>query len=632
MTSVSNIERLFRIVSEGVPDYSIVLLDPDGTIISWTPNAELIEGHSTNILGESIWCLWSTQEPPVPTDALRRAAEQRMDLQGWRERPDGNRYWAEETVAPTRNELGELTGFIRITRDATRRYRDEQEIRERERYFRRLIEHASDAITILNPDGTIRYSSPAIERHFGYSPQERQGRSAFELLHPDDERRLREAFGHVLRTPDVAVPALARIRTRSGEWREAELIARNLLDDPVVRGIVINTRDVTEQRILEEQLLQAQKMEAIGRLAGGIAHDFNNLLTAIRGHAELGLLQMPEDDPARMELEGITHAAERASSLTRQLLAFSRRQLIQPRVLEIDTVIVEMERLLRRLIGEDIELVTRPGATGYRIRADRAQIEQVLMNLAVNSRDAMPSGGRLVIATGHVTIHKRRSKRSSSIAPGEYVRISVTDTGTGMDNATLARVFEPFFTTKGLGAGTGLGLATVYGIVRQAGGHISVESEPGRGSTFDILLPEVAQSDEPGDRENDTAACNALGETVLLVEDEDAVRALTSRILRKYGYSVLEARDGTEAVQLSERFPDSVHLLLTDVVMPKMSGREVAERLTCERPNMRVLFMSGYTDDELLRHGVTDRKGPCFLEKPFTPEGLHRAVRECLDR
>ena len=244
-----------------------------------------------------------------------------------------------------------------------------------------------------------------------------------------------------------------------------------------------------------------------------------------------------------------------------------------------------MERLLRRLIGEDIELVTRPGATGYRIRADRAQIEQVLMNLAVNSRDAMPSGGRLVIATGHVTIHERRSKRISSIAPGEYVRISVTDTGTGMDNATLARAFEPFFTTKGLGEGTGLGLATVYGIVHQAGGHISVESEPGRGTTFDILLPQVAQSDELGDRENDKAACNGLGETVLLVEDEDAVRALTSRILRKYGYSVLEARDGTEAVQLSERFPDSVHLLLTDVVMPKMSGREVAERLTCERPN-----------------------------------------------
>ena len=396
-------------------------------------------------------------------------------------------------------------------------------------------------------------------------------------------------------------------------------------------GALTMFTDITGRKLLEEQLRQAQKMEAVGRLAGGIAHDFNNLLTAIRGHAELLLSEMSAHYPLRADLIEINRAAERASTLTRQLLAFSRRQILQPRILDMDIVVVEMEKLIRRLIGEDIELQTRPAAKGARVRADRGQLEQVLMNLAVNARDAMPNGGRLTIETSIVDLDDKYARFHPGSIPGAYVRMGVTDTGVGMDARTLSHVFEPFFTTKAVGKGTGLGLATVYGVVKQSGGYIAVQSEAGSGTSFDIFLPRITDNADPTRETNNRVDPERTGQTVLLAEDEDAVRSLASRVLRKHGYQVLEARDGADALRVADSYAGFIHILLTDVVMPRMGGRELVERLTPVRPGMRVLYMSGYTDDALVHHGVLTGSGTWFLEKPFTPDTLAMKLREVIE-
>ena len=389
-------------------------------------------------------------------------------------------------------------------------------------------------------------------------------------------------------------------------------------------------RAIAERETMEKQLLQAQKMEAIGQLTGGIAHDFNNMLTVILGYSELMLHNLRPGDPARINIEQIKEAGERATALTRQLLAFSRRQVLQPKVLDLNAVLTNLDRMLQRLIGEDIDLVTAPAMRLGHVKVDRGQIEQVIMNLAVNSRDAMPQGGKLTIETANAELDEAYAREHVSVKPGPYVMVAVSDTGCGMDAETQAHIFEPFFTTKEPSKGTGLGLATVYGIVKQSGGYIWVYSEVGRGTTFKIYLPQVEEAAETVEPVGAAAQATRGQETILLVEDDAPLRKLSRSILLANGYAVLEARHGKEAIQVSEQHSGPIHLLVTDVVMPEMGGTEAAGRLTSMRPGLKVLFLSGYADEAVHRHGML-APGANFLPKPFTPDGLARKVREVLD-
>jgi PAS domain S-box-containing protein len=387
--------------------------------------------------------------------------------------------------------------------------------------------------------------------------------------------------------------------------------------------------DITPRRQLEEQLRQSQKMEAVGRLAGGIAHDFNNVLTAILGYSQMLLTDLSEGDPRREDVREIEQAANRAATLTRQLLAFSRRQVLQPQVLDLNALVENLDKFLRRLIGEDIDLRVHASPDLWLVSADSGQVEQVIMNLAVNSRDAMPTGGKLTIETGNVVLDAAYAQRHIAVTPGEYVMLAVSDTGTGMDEETQARIFEPFFTTKASGKGTGLGLSTVYGIVKQSGGNIWVYSEVGRGTTIKIYLPRESVSVLPPRQVRPETTDLQGTETILLVEDEDPVRALAAKILRGLGYQVMEAKLGREAITIADAHDAGIDLLLTDVVMPGYSGADLARKLAESRPALKVLFMSGYTDEAIIHHGVLDAN-IAYLQKPFTPDVLAAKVREVL--
>ncbi len=405
-----------------------------------------------------------------------------------------------------------------------------------------------------------------------------------------------------------------------------------------LRQVVVTFIDISdqrraeeEQRRLEEQLRQTQRMEAVGLLAGGVAHDFNNLLTAILGTCDLIDLGNLKGRELSDALDEIRKASDKAATLTRQLLAFSRKQVLQPRRLDLNRTVAEMEKMLRRIIGEDIEFITELAPEIGPVMADPGQIEQVVMNLAVNARDAMPEGGRLFVETGDVHLDEDYARDHADVTPGRYALLSITDSGIGMTPEEQSRAFEPFFTTKEVGKGTGLGLATVHGVVAQSGGHIWLYSEPGEGTTFKIYLPVDMDAEERATAPHDPAARDLAGsETILIVEDEPTVRTLARRVLQRYGYRVHEAENPDQAVRASHRIDGPLHLLLTDVVMPGASGRQLARQLSLERPDLRVLYMSGYTDNAIVHHGVLD-PGTSLLEKPFTAEGLARKVREILD-
>ncbi len=479
-------------------------------------------------------------------------------------------------------------------------------------------------------DNPIVYTSPGFERMTGYPAAEVLGRDCRFLQGPDTDAA---AVAQVRAAIRAGVPCTVELLNRRKDgtpfWCELSL---SPVRDPAGRltNYVGVQADVTARRGLESQFRQAQKMEAVGRLAAGIAHDFNNLLTIINGYSELLLQDLPAGDPSREPVEEIAKAGERSAGLTRQLLAFSRQQVLAPRVLDLNALVADTERMLRRLVGEDVAVVTALAAGLWEVRADPGQVEQVLMNLAVNARDAMPRGGRLTLATRNVVLDEAYALAHPDARPGPHVLLGVADTGAGIPPEVRARIFEPFFTTKGPGQGTGLGLATVYGIVRQSGGHVAVASEVGVGTAFEVYLPRV-EGPAGGSRGRAGLRTPPRGaETVLLVEDDAGVRALACHVLAGCGYDVLEAAGGDEALRVAARHGGPIHLIVTDVVMPGAGGRAVAERVVARHPAARVLFVSGYTDDAVLRHGVL-RDGVNFLQKPFTPVALAFKVREVLD-
>ena len=620
---------------------AIFTLRPDGRVGEvWNPAAERLFG-------------WSREEaigrpaPFVPVDRQDefRALRQRVlagqlitDLEISRVRRDGSPVELRLAASPLRDPEGRVVAILAVALDATERKRAETERVEAERTLRQLsaaVEQSPVAIMITDVSGTIEYVNPSFSRQTGYAREEVLGQNP----------RILKSGHH----PPAFYADLYATLGRGQEWhgemlnrrKNGELYWEYASISPIVdergraRQYLAVKEDITERRRADEELrhtqerlLQSQKLEAVGRLAGGVAHDFNNLLGVIIGHGELAEAVLPAGHAVRDRLGQVLDAARRAGELTRQLLAFSRRQVLQPRVVDPNAVVVDLEKMLRRLIGEDVRLVTRLDPAVDRVRVDPGQMGQVLMNLAVNARDAMPRGGVLTIATSNWEADDAYARAHRPMAPGPYVQILVSDDGCGMDEAVREHVFEPFFTTKPETAGSGLGLSTVYGIVKQSGGYIWIDSAPGRGSTITIHLPRVTDAIE-GVRRAGGGRPSGGTETILVVEDQDGLRDLICEMLRETGYEVLSAADGRDALSVAEAHAGPIHLLVTDVIMPGISGRELAERLRHGRAETRVLFVSGYTSDVIARSGAL-QEGTDLLEKPFGREALLRRVREAL--
>jgi two-component system, cell cycle sensor histidine kinase and response regulator CckA len=492
------------------------------------------------------------------------------------------------------------------------------------------VEQMADALIIMNRSGVMEYVNPAFETLTGYSREEAIGQTLTMLKSEHQADDLYEQMLNTVLSGNV-LRGIVMNRKKNGETLIIEQALTPLRNESgEITHFISTGRDITERRKLESQLQQAQKMDAIGRLAGGVAHDFNNLLLVISAYAELMLDSLAEKDPLRRNVGEIVAASRRAADLTRQLLAFGRKQMQLLRVLDLNMVIGEIVAMLPRLIGEDIELIFAPGVRLGKVKADPVQIEQVVMNLAANARDAMPGGGTLTIETAAVRVDESYVQRHSIVPAGDYVLLTVTDSGQGIGAEHMAHIFEPFYTTKEPGKGTGLGLATVYGIVKQNGGFVWVYSEPGLGTTFKVYLPQV-QSLECEVRIAKPVECSPRGcETLLLVEDEGSVREASQQFLTRSGYTVLEATDGEDALRASREYSAPIHLMVTDVVMPRMGGPKLAERLAHERPGMKVLFVSGYAENTVLEHGKID-VATRFLQKPFSLETLARKVREILE-
>jgi two-component system cell cycle sensor histidine kinase/response regulator CckA len=547
---------------------------------------------------------------------------------------DGQWRWLHsQETAFTRDKTGLVTQILGIAHDITEQLRSEQALRESEERYRRLFNAGTDAIFVheLTAEGVpgrfVEVNEVACRR-LGYTRDEMLTMSPGDIDAPD-KRAGGEAAGRRLLEKKHIVFEMVHV-ARNGTHIPVEISA-NLFRHQGRNMVLSVARDLSERRRLEAQFLQAQKMEAIGRLAGGVAHDFNNLLTVITGVSEISMNRLSQTHPLYKDLEQISAAGHRAAALTRQLLAFSRRQIIEPTPLNLNTVLAGLEKMLRRLIGEDIDLVVEPDVGLGTILADAGQIEQLLINLAVNSRDAMPEGGQLTIATMNVQLDETFVRDHPDISAGPYVRLTVSDTGRGMSDEAQAHVFEPFYTTKAEGQGTGLGLATVYGIVKQAGGAIDFTSQPDQGTTFRICLPRREPGMEPKAIEIEAEALPRGSETILVVEDEPEVRRLACRMLEHLGYNVLESQNVGDALRMVAQHDGPIHLLLTDVIMPEMSGREAANRISLLRPDIKILFMSGYPDETIARHGVL-AEGINLLNKPFTSKELAGSVRRLLDQ
>ncbi|PYP00978.1 MAG: hybrid sensor histidine kinase/response regulator [Gemmatimonadetes bacterium] len=626
-------EERFRALIEHGAD-AVALVAPDGTMLFASQSIERLLGFAP---AELVGRPGFDRVHPDDLAGVQATLAEIASLPGaplamglrWRHKDDSWRYI--DAVAVNRLAEPAVGAIVVNFRDQTARRQAETALRESEERYRTLVEGVRDVIFALSPEGTITSLNPAFETITGSRREDWVGRPFENLVHPEDLPFALELLGRVVRG-DLRAVSQFRVATAKGDYRMGEFSATPPLLEGRLIGILGIGRDVTERVQLEQQLRQAQKMEAVGRLAGGIAHDFNNILTAITGYADLLLEDLRPSDSRHQDVAEIRKAADRAAGLTRQLLAFSRQQVLQPSVIDVRTLVGDLEKMLGRLLGEDVELSTRLAPDTGRVKADPGQLEQVLMNLAVNARDAMPQGGKLTLETSNVDLSEGYAADHYPARPGPYVMIAVTDSGTGMSEETQAHMFEPFFTTKEKGKGTGLGLATVYGIIKQSGGFIWVYSELGHGTTFKLYLPRVDESADLSRGPAPARSPAARGsETVLLAEDEAPVRAVARQVLERHGYTVLEAPTAEAALDIAARYSGTIHLLLTDVIMPGLSGRELATRLADLRPEARVIFMSGYTDDAVTRHGVLE-PGLAYLQKPFTPDTLGRKVREVLDR
>lgn len=561
---------------------------------------------------------------------MRSVEDQTTDYQDgqiWKhQRKDGSLIDVEITSHVL--NFGGVRGRLVLAKDVTESMRAKEALIESEERYRDLVENAIDIIYTHDLEGRFTSVNRAAERITGFTRDEILTMNLADSVAPEYLEKARQMIAAKLTGKEMTAYDLELI-AKDGRRIAVEVNTRIIYEDGAAVGVQGIARDITERKQLEGQLLQSQKMEAVGLLAGGIAHDFNNLLTAITGYSDLTLRKLQADDPLRVNIKEIKNAGERAAALTGQLLAFSRKQVLKPRVHNLNSIITDLERMLRRIIRESVEFEIDLDPQLGNIKADPGQIEQVIMNLAVNARDAMPNGGTLTIETRNVYLSEEEAAQHVSVEPGPFIKMTVIDTGHGIDPDMKRRIFEPFFTTKETGKGTGLGLSTVHGIVMQSGGDIAVRSEVGQGTAFEIYLPCVDENVQPPRWVEGAGEDYSGTETVLLVEDDEIVRSLIREILKDHGYQVLEAADGTTALSIFEIYKAKINLLLTDIIMPGMSGGELRDRAVEMRPDIKVLFISGYTDDSLSQSGILN-SGATFLEKPFTPDDLAQKVREVL--
>jgi PAS domain S-box-containing protein len=647
-TQVQKAEADYRSIFENAGE-GIFRTTTDGKFITANPAMAEIMGYQSpselmGAVSEVTRQLYVDPNKQIEWERRLQKGERVTGFEAQYRRMDGSLVWLSESAHAVRDQGGAVLYYEGIAEDITQRRLAEAEqarltaeIREQRERLNTIVATVPGVVFEAwgRPDAAdhrVDFVSDYIEVMLGYSVAEWLSTPRFwlSIVHPEDRERVeRESALQFADRRDGEFEFRWVAKDKRIVWVGARTIIICAEDGtPVgVRGVVT---DITERKQLEDQLRQSQKMEAIGQLAGGVAHDFNNLLTVINGYSSLALQRIDDNHPLRSYLEEIRKSGDRAANLTRQLLAFGRKQILQPLPINLNDIVTDMNKMLRRLIGEDVELTAKLDPALKKIRADPGQIESVLVNLVVNARDAMPQGGDLTIETAGVELDQEYASRHVSVLPGNYVMLAVSDTGTGMDEATRARIFDPFFTTKEKGKGTGLGLSTVYGIVKQSGGNIWVYSEEGHGTTFKVYLPRV---DEPNDRSGDENGAKPMPrgtETVLLVEDDEQVRQIAQMMLETQGYDLLVAVNGEQALALAQQQEKNIDLMITDVVMPQMGGRELGELLSSSRPDMKVLYMSGYTDDAIVRHGLMDERLQ-FIEKPFTTDALARKVRQVLD-
>ena len=546
---------------------------------------------------------------------------------------DGRVIWVRDEANVVRDGEDKPCLIQGVMFDISELLRAKEALQKSEAKFRTIFEGTSLGIAVVNMEGRLIESNPALQKMLGYNGADLYNKVFNELAHPEDSTRDLDLYKKLLEGEHDYYQIEKRFFKKEGGviWGRLN-VSLGKSDGGTPQYTIHILEDITEWKQLEAQFLQSQKMETVGRLAGGIAHDLNNLFTILSGYSQLSLISLQENDPLRGNLEEIKRVTERAAELTHQLLALSRRQVLDLKVVDLNTLVQGLQKMLGRVMGEDIELTTVLDKNLGRVKIDPGQIEQVILNLVVNARDAMSTGGRLILETSNVELDEDYARRHIGVTPGRYVTLSVSDTGCGMSPEVKEQIFDPFFTTKDKGKGTGLGLSTVYGIVKQSGGNIWVYSEPGQGTTFKIYLPQVEEGADTFTSQAEKDDLPQGSEMVLLVEDEPSVRSLTARFLRKQGYTVLEAGNGDEAMQIAhDHREEKIHLLLTDVVMPQMSGKEVVERLKTFYPEIKVLFISGYTET-VINHHAEFQTGAPFLQKPFSWNGLAKKVREVLDR
>jgi PAS domain S-box-containing protein len=634
----------YRLMVDAITDYAIYMLDPTGRVTSWNPGAERFKGYAADeIIGQNFSRFYTPEdrEAGLPQTALQIATtEGRFEREGWRVRKDGTRFWAHVVIDSVRDPAGRIVGFAKITRDLTERRAAEDALRRSEEQFRLLVEGVTDyAIYLLEPNGRVASWNAGARRIKGYTADEIIGQHFSNFYTPEDQAAGVPARG-LAKAEQEGRWETEGWRVRKDGTRFWAHVIIDAIRDPAGRtvGFAKITRDITErqqsQKALEsarEALFQSQKMEAVGQLTGGVAHDFNNLLTVIIGGLDTIRRSKPTET-VRVEraLDMAIHAAERAASLTSRLLAFSRRQPLEPVPTDLNLLVRNMTELLHRSLGEQVELEGVLAPRLWSVEVDQNQLESAILNLAVNARDAMPGGGKLTLETANTYLDASYAETDAEVVPGQYAVVAVTDNGVGMSKETQARVFEPFFTTKELGRGTGLGLSMVYGFVKQSGGHVTVYSEPGQGTTVKLYFPRYLGAGAPEIAEVKAALpTSSDGEVVLVVEDNDAVRAYSVMSLSELGYVVIEARDAEIALSILDS-PRRIDLLLTDVVLPGRSGRELAEEAVKLRPDMRILFTTGYSRNAITHQGRLDA-GVQLLSKPFTFDQLAARVRDVID-